>query len=102
MMIGHLGKLHNELDKQLSNETLSKIGKAINDLIDYKRKMGYPEVSVENDSVNVEMVFRQGVLKKYVESDLYLNAQVRKDGVFVEQIYYSLAAGGKFSLGRGK
>ena len=93
MMIGHLGKLHNELDKQLSNETLSKIGKAINDLIDYKRKMGYPEVSVENDSVNDEMVFRQGVLKKYVESDLYLNAQVRKDGVLVEQIYYSLAAG---------
>ena len=92
MMIGYLGKLHDELSENRP-ELNARIVKAIGDLVEYKRKRGYPEVSTETTAVNDEMVFRQSVLKKYVESDLYLNAQIRKDGVLAEQVYYSLAAG---------
>jgi hypothetical protein len=92
MMIGYLGKLHDELSENRP-ELNARIVKAIGDLVEYKRKRGYPEVSNETTAVNDEMVFRQSVLKKYVESDLYLNAQIRKDGVLAEQVYYSLAAG---------
>ncbi len=38
-------------------------------------------------------VYRHGVLKKYVESQLYLRVPKKRDGVLVEQAYYSLAAG---------
>ena len=33
------------------------------------------------------------MLKKFVESELYINLEKKKDGVAVEQIYYSIAAG---------
>ena len=32
-------------------------------------------------------------MKKYIESDLFLNARMKRDGVIVEQVYYSMAAG---------
>lgn len=38
-------------------------------------------------------VYRHGVMKKYVESQLYLRAPKKRDGFLVEQAYYSLAAG---------
>ncbi len=60
---------------------------------EYKRRMGYVVVEKESPTANRDIVFRQGVLKKYVESELFLNAKRRKDGVLVEQVYYSLAAG---------
>ncbi|MBQ0077228.1 MAG: hypothetical protein KBS55_01145, partial [Bacteroidales bacterium] len=36
---------------------------------------------------------RRGVVKKYVESQLYLRVPRKRDGVLAEQAYYSLAAG---------
>jgi hypothetical protein len=39
------------------------------------------------------LVFRRGVLKKFIESDLFLTAKKKKDGILIEQIYFSLAAG---------
>lgn len=38
-------------------------------------------------------VYRHGVLKKYVESQLFLRVPKKRDGVLIEQAYYSLAAG---------
>lgn len=38
-------------------------------------------------------VYKHGVLKKYVESQLYLRVPKKRDGFLVEQAYYSLAAG---------
>ena len=32
------------------------------------------------------------MLKKFVESELYIHLSKKKDGVAVEQIYYSIAA----------
>ena len=42
---------------------------------------------------NKDLLFRLGALKKYVESDLFINAKKKRDGVFIEQIYLSIAAG---------
>lgn len=77
-----------------------KYGKSIGMLADfwrkeivYKREKGYIVVDKNSPTRNREFIFRRGVLKKYVESDLFLQARKKKDGVLVEQIYYSIAAG---------
>lgn len=59
----------------------------------YARKAGYPVVDPDSPSNNREVIFRNGVLKKYIESDLFLQAKQKVDGVVVKQLYYSLAAG---------
>ncbi len=96
MSIAYLGKLSDEL-KQKRESDFTKIETSVIEtieyLVDHKRRKGYLEVEKDNTSVNDNMVFRQGVLKKYVESGLFLDAETRRDGVWVEQIYYSLAAG---------
>lgn len=61
--------------------------------IAYKQEVGYPiakKISLDN---NRDVVYRWGVLKKYFESQLYLESRKRKDGIVIEQLLYSLAAG---------
>ena len=52
-------------------------------------------IVAETESVdrNRAVIYRRGMLKKYAESDLFLKSSKKKDGVLVEQIYYSIAAG---------
>ena len=59
---------------------------------EYKKRMGY---DVLNGEVNHDrrLVHHRGMLKKFIESDLYINLHKKKDGVAVEQILYSIAAG---------
>lgn len=59
----------------------------------YREKMGYLCVKVDEPKGNEDFVFRASLLKKFTESDLYLNATKRKNTFLVEQILYSLAAG---------
>ena len=60
---------------------------------EYKRLQRY-EIVEENDAVgNRALVFRYGLLKKYIESELYIRLNKKRDGFAVEQVYYSLAAG---------
>ena len=40
-----------------------------------------------------QLVYHRGMLKKYIESELYIRLDKKKDGVAIEQIYYSIAAG---------
>ncbi len=40
-----------------------------------------------------ELVYYHSIQKKYIESDLYIKLDKHKDGVAVEQLYYSIAAG---------
>lgn len=40
-----------------------------------------------------ELLHHYGMLKKYTESELYIKLDKKKDGVALQQIYYSLAAG---------
>ncbi len=91
----HLFKLTRWLQQEPSSREaiIARLAEVIRHEIDYKRHMGYVVVEKESPTSNRDIVFRQGVLKKYVESDLFLNARRKKDGVLVEQLYYSLAAG---------
>ncbi len=59
----------------------------------YREKQGYISVKVDEPKGNEDFVFRASLLKKFTESDLYLNATKRKNTFLVEQILYSLAAG---------
>lgn len=59
----------------------------------YRDKVGYVNLK-ENDAKNNRyLIYRSGVLKKYVDSDLYLNVPKKKDGKLVEQLYLGIAAG---------
>ena len=61
--------------------------------IDYKKINGYLVAETESVDRNRAVIYRRGMLKKYAESDLFLKSSKKKDGVLVEQIYYSIAAG---------
>ena len=58
----------------------------------YKSKVGYAELN-GNPMHDRQLVYHHGMLKKFIESELYINLDKKKDGVAVEQIYYSIAAG---------
>lgn len=59
----------------------------------YKQERGYRVLHRGDEWGNSKTVYRWSVLKKYIESDLFLKVDKRKDGVMAEQVYYSLAAG---------
>jgi hypothetical protein len=88
-LIQLLKKSHPHHYERMQGELLT----LINYEISYKREKGYLVVEKENKKNNQELVFRQSMLKKYAESDLFLDVKKRKDGVWVEQILFSLAAG---------
>ena len=63
------------------------------DEIAYKQQEGYLAVKANDPNGNEEFVFRSSLLKKFAESDLYLNSNKRKNTFLIEQILYSAAAG---------
>jgi len=58
-----------------------------------KKAMDYSIPSIENKEENSLILIRRNVLKKFVESDLYLQTVKKKDGAFARELYYSIAAG---------
>ncbi len=61
--------------------------------INYKEEKGYLNVEKKSKTNNQELVFRLGMLKKYAESHLFLDVKKQRDGVWTEQILFSLVAG---------
>ncbi|MGM9748082.1 MAG: hypothetical protein ACI3ZN_04725 [Candidatus Cryptobacteroides sp.] len=59
---------------------------------EYRKTKGYGIIG-EDPEHNRMVVYHHGMLKKFVESDLYISLEKKKDGVAVEQLYYSIAAG---------
>lgn len=59
---------------------------------EYKRMAEYGLLNGE-DKHDRQLVYHRGMLKKFVESELYIHLSKKKDGVAIEQIYYSIAAG---------
>jgi hypothetical protein len=78
---------------ELYNIYKHEIVTLLNNEIIYRKSKGYPVVDKESTNKNRNLIFRAGALKKYIESELFLNANKKRDGVLIEQIYYSLAAG---------
>lgn len=60
---------------------------------DYKIERGYRVLKRGRGAENSNIIYKWNVLKKYIESDLFLSVDKRKDGVLAEQVYYSIAAG---------
>jgi len=59
----------------------------------YKGEKGYSCLDIQDTTNNYLVVMRRGILKKFIESDLYLNTKKIKDGAFAQQFYYGIAAG---------
>jgi len=60
--------------------------------IQYRGSRGYRSIPVEN-SDNEKFIFHKGVLKKYVESSLFLKTHTEREGVILEQVLFGLTAG---------
>ena len=71
----------------------AKLVALMRDEQNYKIAKGYQTLNSEEPESNRQLVFRYGLLKKYVESDLYIHLNKKRDGFAVEQVYYSVAAG---------
>ncbi|MDR2084924.1 MAG: hypothetical protein LBP67_08015 [Bacteroidales bacterium] len=75
------------------NNIKNKFSTLINEINDHRKLRGYYVAKKDDKENNRNMILRHGILKKYIESDLYVKLNKKKDGVSVQQIYFSLAAG---------
>jgi len=91
----HCFKLLDGLGKtgQLNESVRLKLMSLIHSEVAYKREKAYPVVEKDSSDRNRDLVFRLSLLKKYAENELFLNTNQRRDGVWIEQVYLSIAAG---------
>ena len=84
------------VDASAVSASLSRIRSAFAGLLaeerEYMARMGYGRLNGRPDH-DRDLVYHHGMLKKFIESELYISLDKKKDGVAVEQIYYSIAAG---------
>ncbi len=94
MLEEQLYTLFNGLTGKLTptSETMNRLHQLVLAEIRYRKKAQYPSVAKADDS-NEHLLHRRGRLKRYIESNLFLNTDTRKEGVFYEQVFFSLAAG---------
>ena len=71
--------------------------KALADMLDdekeYKTEQGYSHTVNGDKDNNRRLIYRHSLLKKYIESALFLKSNTTQDGQAVKQISFSLAAG---------
>ncbi len=92
----HTYYLIRELEKKFPtdyNNNKSELLDFIQSEIKYKKSKGYIIIEKDSPDNNGEFIYRRGMLKKYIESQLFLITRKKKDGVFIVQILYSIAAG---------
>ena len=89
-------RLIKKIDSSEDSERYSVAREAFMDLImderRYKVASEYGTLNL-NDRHDRQLVYHRGMLKKFIESELYIRLDKKKDGVAVEQLYYSIAAG---------
>lgn len=71
---------------------VQKIEDSVKAEIKYRKLKGYDAVK-EDDYFNEKVLNRRSQLKSFVESVLFLNREVRKEGVIYEQTLLAVAAG---------
>jgi hypothetical protein len=86
--------LHCSRSKQLVYDAIkSLLFQLIENEDKNKQKMVY-SVAIENEEEHNSLILiKKSLLKKFVESDLYLQRIKKTDGAFTRELYYSLAAG---------
>ncbi len=86
--------------KAIQHSNLPEAGESFSLLADllseekaYKVKKGYSHTVMGDEDNNRNLLRRHSLLKKYIESALFLKANTTQDGKAVKQISFSLAAG---------
>lgn len=79
--------------KAIYPDIKGKLVQLIQDGLQHKKEKKYSYIDEDNPTNNYLVIMRRGILKKYIESDLYLNTRNSKDGAVAEQLYYAIAAG---------
>ncbi len=92
-LFGLLNKLNTANEPALYKKLEPLILKALEKEREHKIGCNYMHVEANSPNRNKDLIFRLSALKKYVESDLFINAKKKRDGVLAEQVYLSLAAG---------
>jgi len=69
------------------------LGGIVRSITEYGRNRGYALLSKTDKEANSHYVYRHGLIKKFVERQLYLKVPKKRDGILAEQAYYSIAAG---------
>jgi hypothetical protein len=69
-----------------------QLGELVKAETKHRRALGYHSI-LKLNSENEEYPFRASVLKKYASSVLYLSTAVRREGVELEHLLFSIAAG---------
>ncbi len=85
-----------KLSKRKDEVFLNELAIAQNYLeneLEYQKKKGISTLKTNNNKTNEDVVYRRGILRKFAEDRLFLNTRTEKEGVMVEQIIFSLAAG---------
>ncbi len=90
----HILTLVSRLDSKETEDIRNRnlLDKMVLDEMVYRTEMGYPSVAKPNRS-NEDVLHRSGRLKKFIESNLFLNTDTKKEGILVEQVLFSIAAG---------
>lgn len=82
---------------QVDRPEMKDAYKALADLVvnekNYKNERGYSHAVIGDEANNRKLLYRHSLLKKYIESALYLKVNTTQDGQAVKQISFSLAAG---------
>lgn len=64
----------------------------IQEEVDYKKERGFMVIESKDERRNSLLILQRGILKKFVESDLFLQIVKKADGAFAKQVYYGIAA----------
>lgn len=91
----HTFRLLEGLTKAAETNTIdtSALLHLIHSEMGYRKQHGFPLIDKTCPTRNRELIFRFNLLKKYAESELFLKGKKKREGVWVEQIYLSIAAG---------
>jgi len=84
------------IDRQ-KDTSLNSTRKSIADFIieeqNYKKNHDYKLTTMVDANSNRELLYRRSLLKKYIESSLYLKIDKTQDGKAIQQMSFSFAAG---------
>ncbi|MDR1717376.1 MAG: hypothetical protein LBS20_16205 [Prevotella sp.] len=70
-----------------------ELHRLVEDEIAHRKKRGFRLLDKDDEKHNSLVISQRNILKKLVESDLFLQIVRKKDGLLAEQFYYSIAAG---------
>ena len=70
-----------------------ELAELVSDEKAYKEAQGYSHAVIGDEVNNRKLLYRHSLLKKYIESALFLKVNTTQDGQAVKQISFSLAAG---------